>query len=435
MSPARFLFVMFDGGGNVPAQLSIVRRLRGRGHQVRVLADPSIESEVRAVGAEPVPFRRAPHHNMRNRDADLVRDWEAASPPQAFKRFAERVFFGPAEKYARDVIEEAERYAPAAIAVDQLIYGALIGAERTGLPTASLLHTVGGLRLDGVPPMGFGLRPGTGFFSRLRESLLSALLTRMMDSGLPSLNAARTAVGLPPVEHTDDLILRSTKALVLTSAAFDFPARRLPATLKYVGPQLDDPSWNDAWRSPWSEVSKEPLVLVTLGSTYQRQGHILARLIEALGRLPVRGLVTLGNVFQPGDFKPPPNVTVVSSAPHHAVLPQASLVVAHGGHGTVIKALSYGVPVICVPLGRDQADIAVRVEASGAGLTVKPNARVDRIEHVLSQAMVNPAHAVAAKRLAAAIRVDVDADGAVTDLESLAADGARGRLQVISSAA
>src|SRR5262249_17590959 len=81
----------------------------------------------------------------------------------------------------------------------------------------------------------------------------------------------------------------------------------------------------------------------------------------------------LGGVFAPSDFRTPPNVVAVASAPHGAVLPLARAVVAHGGHGTVMKALAHGLPLLCIPLGRDQPDNAVRVLESGAGLRLPPS--------------------------------------------------------------
>ncbi len=93
-TPSRFLFVMWEGGGNVAPQLALARKLVQRGHRVRVLADPCIREEVEAVGGEWIPFRRAPHRVDRSLESDIVRDWEARSPLGAFAQ--DRIMFGPA---------------------------------------------------------------------------------------------------------------------------------------------------------------------------------------------------------------------------------------------------------------------------------------------------------------------------------------------------
>ena len=218
-----------------------------------------------------------------------------------------------------------------------------------------------------------------------------------------------------------DQVTRGQRILVLTARSYDFAARvDLPRSVVYVGPQLDDPSWAAPWTSPWPSDASAPLVVVALGSTFQNQGAITQRVIDALGGLPVRGLVTLGGVFAPSDFRLPANVVAVASAPHRAVFPLARAVVAHGGHGTVMKALAQGLPLLCVPLGRDQADNAVRVAEAGAGLRVRPRAGSGTIRRAIARLLDEPAFAASAGRMATEIARDVAADRAVAELEALA---------------
>ena len=207
--------------------------------------------------------------------------------------------------------------------------------------------------------------------------------------------------------------------LVLTSRAFDPGPEPLPAHVRYVGAQIDDPPWVEPWSSPFAD-GDTPLVLVGLGSTFQNQGALVQRVIDGLGSLPVRGLVTLGRVFEPDDFRAPPNVRVVRSAPHAAVLPRARVVVAHGGHGTVIKSLASGVPVLCVPLGRDQQETATRVVEAGAGLTLKANASAARLAGAIRRLIEEPTFAVRARALGDAIAEDQKTDRACDELEALA---------------
>jgi UDP:flavonoid glycosyltransferase YjiC (YdhE family) len=153
----------------------------------------------------------------------------------------------------------------------------------------------------------------------------------------------------------------------------------------------------------------------------------LARDWEArtpLGGLPVRGLVTLGPAMAPdalGDDLPA-NVTVVASAPHAEVLEQASAVITHAGHGTIIKALAAGVPVVATPMGRDQPDNAIRAVEAGAAVALKPNAKADAIRDALQTILGEPRYAAAAGRLSAAIAAEAAGpDRALAELEALAA--------------
>lgn len=426
---SRFMFVMFAGGGNVPVQLGVARRLVTRGHAVHVLGDPSIERDAVALGCSFATFATALPQDFRDHDGDRVRDWSVGGNVlKQLARVSEHLLFGSAEHYARDVLAEVERHPVDALAIDCLLYGAFIGAERSQLPTAQLHHMPYSVPTPGVPPFGMGLHPARGVLGRIRDRVLRAALVRMFErAGRGRINAARAALGLAPIASVFDQVRRQDKVLVLTSRRFDFAARvALPSNVTYVGPQLDDPAWAEPWQSPWPDTAREPLVLVSLGSTFQDQGALTQRVIDALGGLPVRGLVTLGGVLDASELRVPHNVVVVRSAPHHMVMPQARVVISHGGHGTVIKALSYGKPVLSIPLGRDQAENAARVEAAGAGLRAKPSASVDVLRSRIGRLLDEPTFAAGAREMADAIAQDVAADRAVHELETLASKRARG---------
>lgn len=164
----------------------------------------------------------------------------------------------------------------------------------------------------------------------------------------------------------------------------------------------------------------EPLVLVGLSSTWMDQVPVLQRIAEALGRLPVRGVITTGPAIEPAALTAPDNVSVVRAAPHGEVLKHAAAVVTHGGHGTVAKSLAAGVPLACMPLGRDQPDVAARVVRAGAGLRVDAGADVGAIADATCRLLREPSYTEAARALATAIAAERREDRAVEELESLA---------------
>jgi MGT family glycosyltransferase len=219
-------------------------------------------------------------------------------------------------------------------------------------------------------------------------------------------------------------VLRADRVLVLTSPSYDLPAVRLPSMVRYVGPQLDDPTWGEPWTDPWPGDHPDPLVLVSFGSTFQDQSGVLGRTITALETLPVRALVTLGEVISPEELPDADNVVTVTSAPHAAVLPHASVLVTHGGHGTVIKALAHGVPVVCIPQGRDQADNAARVEVSGVGVRLKRTAGTRAIRRSVQQVLANPDYTLAALRMGRTIGEEIGAQAARHEVEALASPAA-----------
>ena len=416
----RFLFLIVEGGGNVPAQMSIARRLVARGHQVHVLADRVVEGEAASAGCRFHTFVRAPQHNMRDPQADVVRDWEPLSPVAQIRRVGNHVMFGPSAAYARDLLDTIECVRPDALAVDCLPFGAIVGAEKSGIPAAVLVHYPFLGAVEGATPFGLGLHPARGWLGKLRDRVLFAIMRRMSRFGLAPVNAARRELGMAPLRDVFDQFHTLSRSLVLTSREYDFAPSGLPAHVRYVGPQLDDPSWAEDWIPPWpSGASSDPLVVVSLGSTYQRQEKAFAAIVQALGRLPVRGVATFGTIDLPTS-NVPSNVVVARSVPHAAVLPLAAAVVCHGGHGTVMKALAHALPLVVMPFGRDQKDNGARVEVCGAGVSLPPTAGPARIASAVRRVLEEPAFRASAQRMAAVIARDVREDRAVAEMEALA---------------
>jgi MGT family glycosyltransferase len=423
VSARHYLFAVVDGGGNVPAELSAARCLVGRGHAVTVLAEDSVAADVRSAGAVLRRWERAPNRPDRKPANDPSRDWECKYPWQLVDRLLETIIIGPAERYAEDVAQAIEETSPDLVVCSMFCVGGMIAAERAGVPFDVAFSTIYPLPAKGIPPFGTGVAPARTFIGRWRDRALNVLAERLWNKGVTRLNALRSEYGLPPLVRLLDQLRRARRQLVLTSAAFDFSGT-LPANARYVGPVLDDPVWAErvSWTPP---PGGDPLVLVAMSSTYQDQLASLQRVIDALGRLPVRAVVTTGPALDPAALQPRANVTVVPSAPHRQVLQQAALVVTHGGHGTVIKALAAGLPMIVLPHGRDQADVAARVTSRGAGLSLKRNAGAAVIAGAVTRILRNDSYRAAARRLGDAVCRDARSDALIRELEEIPGTRAR----------
>ena len=414
------LMTTWDGGGTTPPLMSVARAVVARGHRLRVLADPVLRDDVEATGAEFVSWTRAPHRSDRNGGDHFVRDW-GVDPAEGFARMRDALALGPAAAYAADVREELARRPAAALLTELLLFGPQVAAEAAGIPYVVLNPTVNVVPASGVPPFGLGLMPMTDEAGRRRDEELGAVMLAAWDEGLPALNTARAEQGLEPLEHVLDQGRAAARVLVLTSRAFDFLGP-LPPTVVHVGPRLDDVSWAGEWEAPAGE---EPLVLVGLSSDYQDQGDLLRRIAAALGTLTVRAVLTTGTGIDPASVKAPANVQVVKAAPHSTVLREAALAITHGGHGVTIKSLAAGVPLVCLPMGRDQLDIAARVAYTGAGIRLEQRAEPAEIaaavEHVLGEA----SYREAAERIATVIAEETLTDRAVAEIEAVLASAPR----------
>jgi MGT family glycosyltransferase len=395
--PARFLLAVIDAGGTVPPALSLGAELVHRGHQVRVLGDPTIETSAQAAGCAFSSWREAPHFNSLAEQTAIIAALEGGNPYQAFRAAKDYAGKAMTSRFARDVISTVRESPVDAILADGLP-GILIGAHATRRPTAALVAQTYVRPTPGLPLLGTGWSPGHGFLVKARDKVIPKVAARLLTPTLPRLNAVIERYELLPLDNVFELYDRCSRVLVMTSPSFDFSAPQLPANVRYVGPQLDDPDW--AASAKWQRKGSEPLVLVATSSIYQDQVDLLARIAAGLRQLPVRAVLTTGRAVDPAEIQAGANVEVLQTAPHARVLREASVVVTHAGHGTVLKALAAGVPLVCIPMGRDQKDNTVRVLRLGAGIRLSKKSTPTQIAAAITEILERPQYLAAARRFA-----------------------------------
>ena len=303
MRTGRFLLATIDGGGTIPPEVGLARRLVERGHQVLVLADPTVEKEALAAGCTFTPWRTAPHFRTIEEQTALMWEVERRSGPRQFVLARDQIICGPAGRFADDVVTTVREHGVDVVLAEAAVAGILVGAEATGLPTAALMANIYLRPTPGLPQVGTGWSPARGPIGRLRDALAAMALHRLWATGLPTLNAARAAHGLSPVADMYEQLDHCARVLVMTSPSFDFPVPALPPNVRYVGPQLDDPNW--AGRDYWRPVGDDPLVLVAMSSTFQSQVDPLLRVADGLGHLPVRAVLTTGPAVAPEEVPAP----------------------------------------------------------------------------------------------------------------------------------
>ena len=244
-------------------------------------------------------WQEAPHFNSRAEQTALLAAAEGGNPLRALK--AVRKYAGKAttRRFAADVVSTVGQFPVDAILSDG-VPGIVIGAQATGLPTATLMAQIYVRPTQDFPYLAWLVtcpRPSAG-----REHGVPHLASWLLARTLPRLNRVTAHYGEAPLREVFELFDRCRRVLVMTSPSFDFPAPRLPSNVGYVGPQLDDPHWAGA--DGWQRQGIEPLVLVAASSVYQGQTDMLRRVAEALGQLPVRGLLTTGRAVEPAAVCP-----------------------------------------------------------------------------------------------------------------------------------
>jgi MGT family glycosyltransferase len=415
-----FLFTTWEGGGNIPPVLTVVRRLLAAGHRVRLMSDRCNRLEAEDAGAVFVPWRRAPSRPDKSPASDILRDWDMP-PLDAFARLRDALMCGPALEYALDVLDEIDRRTPDLVVSSEMLFGAMAACEARRQPLALLTTNVCLFPIPGMPPVGAGLAPARTEQDRELHAAVANAGAEMLAGGLPSLNRARATLGLRPVASVLDQLAAADRLLLGTSRAFDFPAE-LPDRIRYVGPQLGEPSWAQPWTSPWAADDDRPLALVAFSTTFQNQAATVQRVVDAVSPLPIRAVVTLGPNLSDRDVEAGmENVHLCGSAPHGSVMRHAAAVVTHGGHGTLMRALAHGLPVLCLPMGRDQNDNAARLVFHGAGLALSPEASAEEIRAALYRLLAEPSFAASARRLSETIAAEAASSTLIPELVSMAA--------------
>jgi MGT family glycosyltransferase len=397
---------MMAFGGNAQPQLAVTRRLVERGHEVRVLAHRAARRRIEATGAELVEFEQSvPDMDLTTRETDTLRDWEARTRFGAGTRVLRNGLLPFVLDTSRECARLLEDWPANAVVLDWMLSGAAVAAEGAGIPAVALVHCPYPLPLDGVPPLYTGLQPRGGRLGAVRDRLLNGVATRVLAGGLPALNEARAEQGLPPLSGWADQLLRVADVCVMTAPELDFASRAsLPENVHYVGPAFE-PYARD-WTSPWPEANADPLIVLSFSTSYMDQQALAQRALDAVAGLPVRALLTAGPALDTQALRVPANARAVSYVPHRSVFPHAALVVTHAGWQTVNAALADGVPLVCVPDGRDQPDNAARVVACGAGLRVGKNASPRKLRSVIAQALDDAALRHGAAKMADALTAD-----------------------------
>jgi len=422
VAPRRFLFTTFEGGGHVPPALLVAAALRQRGHDVLFVSDDANRQAARRAGLAFAGWSTAPNRKILGDRADPLRDWKPRLPSAIVREVCDGVMTGPAERYAADAMALIARFDPDLVVSNELLMGVIAAGEASKVPVALLTSNVWcyPTRQD-VPPFGPGFAPWPSAAGQRRDAIVRRMISRWYDAGLEDLNRARAQLQLAPLSSCLQQLDSCAGVLLGVSQAFDYGVAAPPRGFTYVGPLGQTPDWVGSDDRDVGLIAPDrPNVLVSFSTTHQDQRATVKRTIKALGRLDVNAIVTLGPAISGEGLAPASNVRVVARADHDVLVPLCDLIVCHGGHGTVMRPLTHGKPVICLPTGRDQPENAQRIVAAGAGLRLPRDASAQRIRRAVQRVLSDRCFSDAAAAVGRVIRRDASGpQRAVAVLEAM----------------
>jgi UDP:flavonoid glycosyltransferase YjiC (YdhE family) len=351
---ARILWACWDGGGNLNPSLGIAHALEGRGHEVHFSGRPEMVGRVQAAGLSASELAEA--------RTDLDR--------YSFHPMATVFGYLSSPAVGEELVGIVADRTPDVVVIDALFSAALNVAPRFSAPTAVMLHTF----FDRVMPMWHMV------FAMQSDSRQKAGFT-----GLPDLDMLW---GEREVFHVNTL------------KAFDGDPATTWTNVVHGAPVLTSEGRAAPADLPWDAGDPTPLVLLSF-STVSEQGspEMLQRSLDALGGLPVHIVATTGGVVDPGELAAPANAYPVPLADHDALMERASLVVGHGGHGTTMRALRHGLPIVGIPaMLSDQVPITQWIEEWKVGRGLPLDADVTQIRAAAQDVLANPAFREQAER-------------------------------------
>lgn len=269
-----------------------------------------------------------------------------------------------AAEAARALMPLLEEMRPDAVVSDILTLAPALAAEVAGIPRATLIPHIYPVVEPGLPFFAVGLRPprtpiGRGVWRAGQRALNVGL-----KQGRSDLNRQRARLGLPATQRFHGGI-STDLALVGTFPQLEYP-RRWPAGVEVTGPM--------SFEIPHPEIElppgNDPLVLVAPSTAHDSRNHLVRTALAALADEPVRVVATTNRVVPQRPIDVPDNAILVEWLSYSQLMPAASLVVSHGGHGTVARALAAGTPLLISPFIGDMSETAMRVGWAGAGLSL-----------------------------------------------------------------
>jgi len=284
-----------------------------------------------------------------------------------------------------------EAESPDALLIDSMFPAALDAATEYGIPSAVFFHH---------------------FLFRLRDEWKA---TEGRFYGM------REQAGFSPLPPFEDLWQRQDRIIITSPAQFDTPIDPAWTLARHVGPVLEDEKCAVSIDNPWEDDDRTPLVLVSFSTApEQRSLEKFQRSLDALGQMPVHVIGTTAGIVALDELCVPQNALVVPYAAHDPVLKRASLIITHGGHGTVMRSLKYGVPMIVMPgLAHDQAPNGRMVQDWGAGIALAGDAHACAIATAAQSILSSPSYKDAARRLSSILAASDGASSAADEVEML----------------
>jgi MGT family glycosyltransferase len=402
--------------GHLYPTTTLARKLKGRGHDVVLIAVPEAEPFADAAG---IPFMPCCEEEYPvGSIAALLAELSRLQAQEAFEYSLRNVTESSAAmfKHLPRTLTEARIDG---LVLDQVVFGLGLVPRHLGIP---YVHISNALHLDfsGFAPLAcfdWPHQTTPAALTRNREGLRKLEPILEPDRSLARDYGKRANLD---VDWDDPFATISELAwLTQTPKEFDFENPQLPPQFHHTGPFHDGAGRLDS-EFPWDRLTGEPLIYASMGTLQNGLEAVVSAIAAAVGARPGKQLVlSIGPALDPGRIRSlPADTIVVRNAPQVELLKRSALCITHAGLNTALKALTQGVPMVAIPVTNDQPGVAARIAHTQTGKSVPiQDMTAPRLSSLIEEVLDQPVYRRNAGRMKQAIAETVGLEKAVDVLE------------------
>ncbi|WP_414582916.1 glycosyltransferase [Scytonema sp. PCC 10023] len=290
-----------------------------------------------------------------------------------------------------------------ALIINQVIFGGGTVAEYLGIPFVTACCALILNPDDSVPPCFTAWNYNPAWWARLRNRAFYYLIEQINQPIRRVISEYRKQWKLTPLSSINEL---DSKLAIIYQLPMEleFPRQNLPPWFHFTG-SFRDLTTEPAVDFPFEKLTEKPLIYASMGTLVNQVEKIFRCIAQACESLDAQLVISLGGNLEPEVLpKLPGEPLIVKYAPQLELLKKARLTITHAGANTVIESLSNGVPMVGIPLGKDQPGIAARIAWTGSGEFLLPSGlNVSRLRSTIQRVLTQNSYKQNAVRLQAAI--------------------------------
>ena len=400
--------------GHLNTMFPLGYELQRRGHNITFLSNSEAQIPVDTAG-----FDFYEVYSLNDRDKTIQKSPLVISEKaDRFKNISHtlRKFARIAENRLKKAPKIIKEQSIDALLVDSSVFEGGTIADYLNLPYVTVFCMLPFYQDLNIPPVMTTWQYNSAWWTKLRNYTAYGLLNYIASPVWQVISRYRSLWNLPAYSHTNDIF--SPLAMITRHIPeLEFP-RQLPPQFHFTGPfhtSIERPSV----AFPWEKLNHQPLIYASMGTLQNRRVDVFQTIAEACADLDAQLVMSFGGGLDPETFPNlPGNPLVVKYAPQLELLQKASLNITHAGLNTTLESLSYGVPMVAIPVTDDQPGVAARITSKGVGELVKlSNLSVDKMRETVEKVLREPSYKQNAVRLQKAIYLTEGVKRAVNIIE------------------